>query len=293
MENRWKTFLDSDVLKMIAVVTMLIDHIGAAIIWNLFSAATAENYAVLERVYHIFRNIGRTAFPIFAFLLVEGFFHTHSRKKYFGRLALFALLSEIPYDMAFHGTFLFWKDQNVFWTFCIGFLAIWGLEKLYGTYRSGSDILRRNKERRKRRTDRKLKNHSVDLKSLNRQWASDSYEIRMEAGYPMGFVLPVLGLVLTGAGMASVTQVDYGVYGFLLILLFYLGEHGSVPRIVTCACGYLLFLWEPYCLGGFLLILFYNGRRKQRGKGFQYFFYLFYPLHLLILGLIRVVFWPV
>lgn len=293
MENRWKTFLDSDVLKMIAVVTMLIDHIGAVIIWNLFSVVTAENYAVLEQVYHIFRNIGRTAFPIFAFLLVEGFFHTHSRKKYFGRLALFAVLSEIPFDMAFHGMPSYGEDQNVFWTFCIGFLVIWGLERLYEVYASGSEILKRNKERRKRRTDRALRNHSVDLKSLDRQWASDHYEIRMEAGYPMGLIFSALWLVLAGVWMASVMQVDYGVYGFLLILLFYLGEHGNVPRIVTCVCGYLLFLWEPYCLGGFFLILFYNGQRKQRGKGFQYFFYLFYPLHLMILGFIRVAFWPV
>lgn len=239
MENRWKTFLDSDVLKLIAVVTMLIDHIGAAIIWNLFSVVAAENYVILEQIYHIFRNIGRTAFPIFVFLLVEGFFHTHSREKYFGRLALFAFVSEIPYDMAFHGMFPYWKDQNVFWTFCIGFLAIWGLEKLYGAYR---------------------------------------------------FV--ALCFVMIGAASAFVLEVDYGVYGFLLILLFYLGEHGNIPRIVTCVCGYLLFLWEPYCLGGFLLILFYNGKRKQRGKGFQYFFYLFYPLHLMILGFIRVAFWP-
>lgn len=268
MENRGKTFLDSDVLKMIAVVTMVIDHIGAVILWNLFSVVTAEHLGILEQAYHIFRNIGRTAFPIFVFLLVEGFFHTRSRKKYFGRLVLFALLSEIPYDMAFHGIFPYWKDQNVFWTFCIGFLVIWGLEKLYRTYWNSSDILGRDSERRKEQVNRALRY------------------------YPAVAVFAALCFVVAGVASAFILEVDYGVYGFLLILLFYLGEHGNVPRIVTCACGYLLFLWEPYCLGGFLLILFYNGKRKHRGKGFQYFFYLFYPLHLMILGLIRVVFWP-
>lgn len=291
MENRWKTFLDSDVLKMIAVVTMLIDHIGAVIIWNLFSVVTAENYDILERTYHIFRNIGRTAFPIFAFLLVEGFFHTHSRKKYFGRLALFAFVSEAPYDTAFHGMFPYWKDQNVFWTFCIGFLVIWGLEKLYGAYRSGSDILRRDSERREGQIDRALGRH--DWKKMHRYEMESRYENRYRSGYPVMTMFAAFCFAAVGAASALVLETDYGVYGFLLILLFYLGEHGNVPRIVTCVCGYLLFLWEPYCLGGFLLILFYNGQRKQRGKGFQYFFYLFYPLHLMILGFIRVAFWPV
>lgn len=290
MENRGKTFLDSDVLKLIAVVTMLIDHIGAAVIWNLFSVVTAEDYDVLEQVYHIFRNIGRTAFPIFVFLLVEGFFHTHSRKKYFGRLALSALLSEIPYDMAFHGMFPYWEDQNVFWTFCIGFLVIWGMEKLYRVYRDGSDILRRDSERRKKQISGALSRH--DWKKMHWYEAESHYEIRYRSGYPVMTAFAVSCFVVIGAAAAHVFEVDYGVYGVLLILLFYLGKHGNVPRIVTCVCGYLLFLWEPYCLGGFLLILFYNGKRKQRGKGFQYFFYLFYPLHLMILGLVRVAFWP-
>lgn len=291
MENRWNTFLDSDVLKMIAVVTMLIDHIGAVIIWNLFSTPTAEYYGILEQVYHIFRSIGRMAFPIFVFLLVEGFFHTHSRMKYFGRLALFALLSEVPYDTAFHGMFPYWKDQNVFWTFCIGFLTIWGLEKLYGAYRSGSDILRRDSERREGQISRALGRH--DWKKMHRYETEGRYENRYRSGYPIMAAFAAFCFVMAGAAASLVLKADYGIYGFLLILLFYLGEHGNVPRIVTCACGYLLFLRKPYCLGGFLLILFYNGQRKQRGKGFQYFFYLFYPLHLMILGFIRVAFWPV
>lgn len=170
--------------------------------------------------------------------------------------------------MAFHGIFPYWKDQNVFWTFCIGFLVIWGLEKLYRTYWNSSNILGRDSERREEQVNRTLRY------------------------CPAVAVFAALCLVMIGMASAHFLEVDYGVYGFLLILLFYLGEHGNVPRIVTCVCGYLLFLWEPYCLGGFLLILFYNGKRKHRGKGFQYFFYLFYPLHLMILGLIRVVFWP-
>lgn len=260
VEHKW-TFLDSDTLKIIAIVTMLIDHTGASLLETILYSGNTGIPDYWYEVDTVFRCIGRTAFPIFAFLLAEGFFHTHSRKKYLERLLFFAVLSEIPFNLAFHGFLFYPGSQNVFWTFCIGFLVIWGLERLYAVYAAGSDILKKNKERRGRRMNRGLK-----------------------------FVFPALGLVLAGAVMASVMQADYGLYGFLLILLFYLGRRGNAPRIVVCICGYLLFLWEPYCLFGFLLILFYNGKRKQRGKGFQYFFYLFYPVHLLIFGLIRVVF---
>lgn len=271
MKSRWK-FLDSDMLKAIAIVTMVIDHIGASLLETILYSGNAGLPDYWYEVDTVLRSIGRTAFPIFAFLLVEGFFYTHSRKKYLGRLLLFAVLSEMPFDLAFYGSLFYPGSQNVFWTFCIGFLVIWWLEKLYGAYRSGSDILRRDGKRMQ------------EYKRENR------FEIRYRSGYPIVVMFAAVCLVMTGAVSALILEADYGIYGFLLILLFYLGKHGNVPQIVVCTCGYLLFLWEPYCLFGFLLILFYNGRRKQRGRGFQYFFYLFYPVHLLILGLIRVVF---
>ena len=112
-----------------------------------------------------------------------------------------------------------------------------------------------------------------------------------QRNYPIAAGVLLAVVTLSGITAASCLRVDYGIFGVLLIVLFYFGRHAGVPRLLTCICGYLLFLWEPYCLGGFLLILFYNGKRKPKGKGFQYFFYLFYPLHLMILGLIRVVFW--
>lgn len=271
MERKW-TFLDSDALKIIAIVTMLIDHIGASFLEKILYSGNTGIPDYWYEVDTVLRSIGRTAFPIFAFLLVEGFFHTRSRKKYLGRLLLFAVLSEIPFNLAFHGFLFYPGSQNVFWTFCIGFLVIWGLEKLYGAYRSGSDILRR------------------DSKRIQEYKRENRFEIRYRAGYPIVVMFAAVCVVMTGAVSALILKADYGIYGFLLILLFYLGRHGNVPRIVVCTCGYLLFLWEPYCLFGFLLILFYNGKRKQRGRGFQFFFYFFYPVHLLILGLIRVVF---
>lgn len=250
MKNNWK-FLDSDTLKIIAIATMLIDHIGAALIETMLYQGGAGISSSWYEIDTVLRAMGRTAFPIFVFLLVEGFFHTRSRGRYFGRLALFALLSEIPFDLAFHGRLFYNGGQNVFWTLSIGFLVIWGMSAIDGRIGNGEGL----------RTLRGI----------------------------MACILQI-PLVLSGYLAAGALRTDYKMYGVLLIVLFYLGRYAGISRLLICVAGYLLFLWEPYCIGGFLLILFYNGARKKRGRGFQYFFYLFYPLHLLILGLLRVVF---
>ena len=108
--------INSFTLKLIAIVTMTIDHIGAV----LFPQA-AE-----------FRYIGRIAFPIFVFLLVEGFYHTKNIRKYEMRMLLFVALSEIPFDLAFYGRPFAWEHQNVFFTLTIGLIMldlIWKREK--------------------------------------------------------------------------------------------------------------------------------------------------------------------
>ena len=267
MGNSRNFFLDGNALKIIAAVTMLIDHIGAAILLPMHLTGINALGRWID-VYSILRTIGRTAFPIFAFLLAEGFFHTHSRRKYFGRLALFALLSEIPYDMAFYGRAVYQDSQNVFWTLGIGFFVIWGLEELYGRYAAGWKLIKKN----------------------GMGYRSGSLEGRGKAYYQAAACLLAVLLIFVGWLAAEILRTDYGGYGVLLIVLFYFGRHAKVWPVLTCLGGYLLFLWEPWCLGGFLLILFYDGTRKPAGKGFQYFFYLFYPVHLLIFGFVRVVF---
>lgn len=77
----------------------------------------------------MFRYIGRIAFPIFAFLLVEGYFHTRDVRRYMFRLGLFAVISEIPYDLAFRETVLEFEHQNVFFTLFIGVAMMYALEK--------------------------------------------------------------------------------------------------------------------------------------------------------------------
>ncbi len=119
-----KIGISAAVLKWIAVVTMIIDH---------FAVAVYPQFAGYEyNVYYIMRKIGRLAFPIYCFLLVEGFFHTKNVKKYLQNCFLFAILSEIPFDMAIFGQVFYSRGQNVYFTLCIGLATLMILDKLRG-----------------------------------------------------------------------------------------------------------------------------------------------------------------
>ena len=125
-------------LKTIACITMLIDHIGASCIEagiltpgldsGTLSRDTLSAYP-LYRLDMVLRFTGRLAFPIFCFLLVEGFVHTHNVKGYLGRLVLFGLLSEVPFDLAFFRTPFDPSAQNVYWTLALGVLAMALMQK--------------------------------------------------------------------------------------------------------------------------------------------------------------------
>ena len=130
-------------LKFIAAISMLIDHIAV-----LFQASLSES------IYFILRAAGRLSFPLFCFLLVEGFFHTKNKKRYQQRLFIFAVLSELPYDLAFRylpvdrPDFLAqlqhplsvssaaFQQQNVLFTLFLGFTAMLLMERKqpYGQY---------------------------------------------------------------------------------------------------------------------------------------------------------------
>ena len=99
------------ILKIIALVSMIIDHYGA----------------IFHSDIDLYRIIGRLAFPIYCFLLVEGYFHTKDVKKYAKRLFIFALVSEIPFDFAFYNKIEF-MHQNVFFTLFIGLITMYFLD---------------------------------------------------------------------------------------------------------------------------------------------------------------------
>lgn len=115
--------LDGTMLKLIAMVSMVFDHVGDMFFPGLMWP----------------RMIGRLAMPLFSFCIAEGFAHTRDKKKYLLRMGLFALISEIPFDLAFEGKIGF-GHQNIMLTF---FLSILGL-MLFDAIRGGKD----NKEKK-------------------------------------------------------------------------------------------------------------------------------------------------
>lgn len=111
-----------------AIVIMLIDHTAAALLKPI--RTNLGGYAIgpfLLKLYPVLRNIGRLAFPIFCFLLVEGFLHTRNVKKYALRLFTFAIISELPFDYALSKHLFNWKHQNVYFTLLIGLLVMMGM----------------------------------------------------------------------------------------------------------------------------------------------------------------------
>ena len=105
--------ISAAMLHIIAMTFMLMDHLWATLL-------PAQDWLTC---------VGRLAFPIFAFMAVEGYFHTHSFKKYILRLLLFAVLSEIPFDLMYGGTWFYPFHQNVIWTLLIGLSGIHLMEK--------------------------------------------------------------------------------------------------------------------------------------------------------------------
>lgn len=223
--------MNSFTLKLIACITMLIDHIFA--IFVPYSSS----------VYMLGRGIGRIAFPIYCFLLVEGFYHTSSRKKYLLRMFLFALLSEIPFDLAFYGfprTARLLDGQNVMLTLFIGLLLMNVYEYLKMSY-------------------------------LNQ---------------PLVFNTAGVIAIVAASALATFLATDYSYMGILFILVFYLFWQKKLWIAVGLAVVIVLFSnqIELAALVALLPIFTYNGKE---GRKVKYVFYAFYPVHLLILGLIK------
>ena len=212
-------------LKLIALITMLLDHIGAILV-------------VSQGPYYTLRLIGRIAFPIFCFLLVEGFLHTKNLSKYALRLFLFALISEIPFDLAFYHTVFYPDSQNVFFTLFIGLLVI-------SCNRSLNDALK-NK--------------------------------------PGILLICRAAVIAAGMGIAWYLKTDYSYTGVFAISL--LNEFRNNRTIATVNACFFLFLLSPMEISAFACIPLIRAYNGKRGLSLKYVFYVFYPVHLLILYLI-------
>ena len=113
-------------LKVLAMVTMIIDHIGSQLVDRSIVVFETETYTLT--LYRLMRDIGRLAFPLFCFLLIEGFLHTRSKVRYGGSMGVMALISEIPYDLEHHNRLFEIHGQNIFFTLLLGYLAICAVE---------------------------------------------------------------------------------------------------------------------------------------------------------------------
>lgn len=115
-------------LKHIAMATMFLDHLDKTVVFEFLQR---DPGCVPLQIFSYFCEIvGRFAFPIFCFLLIEGFFHTRNRGKYLANLLLFAIISEIPFDLCFNGVPFLWQSQNVFFTLALGLCLIWATDEM-------------------------------------------------------------------------------------------------------------------------------------------------------------------
>ena len=236
--------MSSFVLKIIALISMFCDHFGDAYI-NHFS---------------VLNLIGRCAFPIFAFQISEGFSHTKNIKKYFLRLGLFALISQIPFSLFTYkffnmGLLESFLSPNVFFTLFFGLLSIFLYDYIIKLFR---------------------KKESISLSF---------------------FLDKLIGIlvVLLIAYIAELLNTDYGFWGVIVTFMFYLFKHDKLAMIISfitlciikygiqiISFGYNL-AYVLLCIFTILPIIFiclYNGKQ---GKKIKYLLYFFYPLHLLFL----------
>ena len=203
-------------LKVLACIAMVFDHTGE----------------VFFPDHEWMRYVGRLAFPIYAFLIAEGFAHTKDVKKYLKRLLIFAFVSEIPFNLVSYDKLFYPKSQNVMFTLFTGLLMLYLME------RSESAILK--------------------------------------------------AYILTAAMLIAETfHFNYRYPGILMIFAFYyFRDFPLLCGLNILADNIRLFTAKMQAAGGLALIpiSLYNGKK---GPSLKYFFYVFYPLHLMVIYFIK------
>ena len=245
MNKNFKIETTSASLHIIAMVLMLCDHLWGTIV-------PGNDWLTC---------IGRISFPIFFFFFVEGYFHTKNLKKYVYRLLIFAILSEIPFNLAMGSNIFYPMHQNVLWSFLISIGFIHWNERAKASYKLWKQIV-------------------------------------------TGCVTIILGYVV-----GLLTMVDFFHAGILTVLVFYffrqkkwwsyLGQFLCLWYInmeLLGGFGYEVWLFgksyfllrQGFALLALIPIWLYRGKQGYHSKAFQYICYAFYPLHLLALGLIKI-----
>ncbi len=258
--------LSAKALKWIAMLTMLIDHIAAAVILPLYFRGSSAGVLAWP-LYEKMRLIGRLSFPLFIYLIVESFFHTRNRKRFAAGLFLFALLSELPFDAAVVLPFgwqnvtaetLFYM-QNIYFTLLIGTLCMLLSESVL----HGKAALVSEAEVRK-----------------NKDLLSDR---------PLAVTVLLCGFItFGGCALASLLRVDYDLYGVLAVILAYWIRKSGRKNLEIFGIVLPLAListTELFALLDGLLLLAYNGQRGSIRH--KWLYYLFYPVHLAVLTAVR------
>ncbi len=239
------------IVKIIAIISMTVDHAAATFLSQPFlihrlGMSMTASYLTLE----IMRAIGRIAFPLYAFGMAQGCAYTKNRKKFLLRLLLFAVLAEAPFQLAFRGSLSFGHlpITNVLFTLLIGSLCCFIL-----------DFFRKRPK----------------------AWAA---------------ILPIGALVL----LAEICRTDYGGLGVLFVLLPYLFQKKrwklvalaalatwlyGLPAVASMLSGgaYFASVLNWLCaLSAVGILALYNGQEGRHSKVSKYFFYAYYPFHLLL-----------
>ena len=232
MELKLKTNLDTNLLKLIACISMLIDHVGK----------------VFFPQYIVFRWIGRLAFPIFCYCLTVGLLYTHNIYKYLLRLGIVAIISQPFYILAFHPNDFFNNilNLNIYFTLFISLLAVWGFKE--------------------------------------KKW----------------FVF-IIAIIIT-----ALVNFDYSLNGIILMLIFYLCRNKPKLGVVLFILNYIPILFNTSITDSYALVIgnyaigfecfslfaipFIFLKTSTNFKISKWIFYVFYPLHLFVIYVFRMIF---
>lgn len=238
-----KMDLSAAALHILAMAFMLMDHLWATLL-------PAQEWLTC---------VGRIAFPIFAFMAVEGYFHTHNLKKYLLRMLIFAVISEVPFDLMYGGTWFYPVHQNVIWTLMMGLVGIHLMETVRKKNSTFVYIL--------------VSAIVVILGGLLGTLSMvDYYGIGVLTVFIFYFFRGRKWWCLLGQ-MLTLYWVNAELLGGLMYPIRLFGMEFEL-----CQQGLALLALLPIWL--------YRGRQGYHSKPFQYFCYAFYPIHMLVIVLV-------
>lgn len=246
--NKFKSIVNDGVfsscsLHILAMACMLCDHMWASL------------FPYMEWM----TCVGRIAFPIFAFMIVEGYFHTKDIKKYLLRLLIFAVISEVPFDLLYGSMPIYPYHQNVMWTLMLGLLGILAIET---------------------------------VKKKQKLWLTILTSVGVVLG---GLVIGTISMIdFYGAGVVMILVFyffrgrKWWNYLGQLVFMYYINSEilGGLYYNVKLFGHNFEVVQQAIALVALIPIWLYRGRQGYHAKWFKYLCYGFYPAHLLILFII-------